>query len=73
MSVRATDGGSHGGVRRGVAWALDEIDPTTLPDDPRAAWDEARRRYQAYQAGRDGWRTGRLSAELDEYPTEEEL
>ncbi|OYR73192.1 hypothetical protein [Halorubrum ezzemoulense] len=73
MSARADTGGEQGGIRHGAAFVLAEVDPTTLPEDPRAAWEEARRRYHAYKAGRDGWRTGALETTLDTFVDEEEL
>ena len=56
-----------GGANRGIPYVLDQIEPDTLPEDPGSAWDEAARRYRAYKQDRDGWRTGSIETEIDEW------
>lgn len=55
------------GSRHPRGYVISQIDPETLPDDPRAAWDEARRRWEAYKAGRDGWRTGKIESQISDF------
>ncbi len=62
--------GDDGGINRGVAYALLEIDYETLPDGD--VWPEVRRRIDAWRAGRDGWRTGEIAATIDDFGGEGE-
>jgi sugar/nucleoside kinase (ribokinase family) len=56
---------ASGSSLSGLALILWEIDDKTLPE--RDPWDEVRRRVAAARAGRDGWRTGEIATELDDY------
>lgn len=54
-----------GGPHTGLTHILWEIDPDTLPED--GCWKEVARRVQAFEEGRDGWRTGEIDTSLDDY------
>jgi len=47
-----------------IAFALDAIEPETLPNDDQY-WPEVRRRIEAWRQDLDGWRTGDIQQELD--------